>query len=264
MSAREFFDGADSGEGLPTKFIVPAEEVSNIEKLEKIVTIEIDRSRTRSNHLNKMMRMLMQSQKDVQEKTKASYSMLSAEIDKQISSLKYHTPPHSPIVSPASSTSDNESKSTPPDPTMIDISADCSSNASTPPDPATIDISPESHVDQPTDDDPEELKTVPERAAAALKARGIPDDLKINFEFHPVHGPRLLVTRQTRLEGMAEQRVQDCVFKFAAGLAQVMGWPQPVPYTETFTGTSAASNGACDALPVIAYYVFNYYITLPP
>lgn len=257
MSDREFFDGADSGEGLPTKFIVSAEEVSNIKNLEKMVAIEIDRSRTRSNHLNKMMRMLMQSQKDVQQKTKASYSMLSAKIDKQISSLKYQTPPHSPIVSPVSSAGGNESESTPPDPTMIDISADSNSNANTPPDPATIDISPEPHVDQPTDDDPEEVNTAAlkekkkketlpeERVAAALKARGIPDDLKITFEFHPAHGPRLLVTRQTRLEGMAEQRVQDCVFKIAAGLAQVMGWPQPVPYTEMFTGTSAASNGAC-------------------
>lgn len=252
MSACEFFDGADSGEGLPTKFIVPAEEVSSIEKLEKIVTIEIDRSRTRSNHLNKMMRILIQSQKDAQQKSEASYSKLSAEIDKQIASLKDHTPPHcitpphSPIMSPASSAGSDES--TPPDPAIFDTSADSNSNASTPPGPAVIDISPEPHVDQPADDDPEEVKTVPERFAAALKARGIPDDLKVNFEFHPVRGPHLLVTRQSRLAGMAEQRVQDYVSKFAAGLANMMGWSQPVPYTETFTGAPAASNGACDCL----------------
>ena len=216
-----------------------------MENLEKIVEIEIDRSRSRSNHLNKMMRMLMKSQKDIQKKTQESYSMLSAEIDKQISNLKYHTPPHSP----ASSAGGNESENTPPDHTMVDISSDSNSDGSTPPDPAvdpaTIDIPTKSHDDQPTGDDPEEVRTVSKRVAAALKDRGIPDDLKINFEVHSVHGPRLLVTRKTRLEGMAEQRVQECVFKFAAGLAHLMGWPQPVPYTETFTGTSAASNGVC-------------------
>mgnify|MGYP003342048905 CR=1 FL=1 len=65
MSDLEFFDDTDSGEGLPTKLVVTAEEVEN---LEKIVEIEIDRSRSRSNHLNKMMRMLMKSQKDIQKK----------------------------------------------------------------------------------------------------------------------------------------------------------------------------------------------------
>ena len=91
----EFFDGSDSGEGLPTRFTVPAEEMQSIEKLEKIVSIEIDRSHTRSNHLNKMIRTLMKHQQDVQKQTNASYNMISAQIDEQISILKDLTPtPH--------------------------------------------------------------------------------------------------------------------------------------------------------------------------
>ena len=259
MSDHKFFDGCDNGEGLPTTFRVPAEEMESIEKLEKIVSVEIDRSRTQSNHLNKMMRTLIKHQQDVQKQTAASYQMLSAQIDEQISNFKDPTPtphhttsPHSPIAnsctagrydsplnsSPASSAGGDET--TPPDPTIINSP---NSNASTPPDPAVVDISSERNdVDQPDDDDLE-VKIAPERVAAALKARGIPKDFKANLEFNSVCGPRLLVTRQTRLEGKAEERVQEFMFKLAAGFAHVMGWPQPLPCKEIFTG---APDGACD------------------
>ena len=70
MSGSEFFDGSDSGEGLPAKFTLSAEEVERgIETIHEMVTVEIDRTHTRSNHLNKMMRMLIQQQEDVQKQT---------------------------------------------------------------------------------------------------------------------------------------------------------------------------------------------------
>ena len=262
MSDSEFFDGSDNdGKGLPTTFTVPTEEVESIKQIENMVNIEIDRSRTRSNHLNKMIRILIERQQDVQKQTKESYSMLSAQIEKQMAEYKdsapspYTTPPHSPIVgssgrnnssSKSSSTSSagGPDETTPPDPTIINVDSD----ASTPPDPAVINIySDDSGVasapspDQP-DDDPA-VQVSPERVAAALRRRGIPEDLRVTFEFHPVYGPRLLVTRETRLEGKAEQRVQENLFKLAAGFSHAMGWPQPLPCTETFTG---ASNGACN------------------
>ena len=118
----------------------------------------------------------------------------------------------------------------------------------TPPDPSMIDTPPAPPVasppnpDQPGDGDDPEVKIAPDRVAKALKARGIPEDLKVKFEVHPVHGPRLSITRQTRLEGKAELRVQENMSKLAAGFAAVMGWPKALPYTETFT---EASNGAC-------------------
>lgn len=237
MADSEFFDGCDNGDGLPIRCTVPTEPVESIRQIEKMVNIEIDRSRTRSNHLNKMMRILIEQQQDVQQQTKQAYSKLSAQIDEQMTLCKdvtpppHTTPPHSPIAA----SSDAFLQSTPPDPSMID----------TPRDPDVIDISPVAsppNPDQPGDRDDPEVKIAPGRVAKALKARGIPEDLKVNFEFHPVHGPRLLVTRETRLEEKAEQRVQENMSKLAAGFAAVMGWPKPLPYTETFT---EVSNGVC-------------------
>ena len=267
-SDSEFFDGSDNGEGLPATFTVPTEEVQSIMEIENMVNIEIDRSRTRSNHLNKMMRLLIARQKDVQKQTRESYSVLSAQIDKQMSNLKdttprpHATPPHSPIEdsrggdnyfakgSPTSSAGDGDT--TPPDPTIIDTSSDLDSNASTPPDPAVIDISPDEPYVAISSNDDLEVNILPERVAAALRKRGIPEDLKVNFETHPIYGPRLSVTRKTRLEGKAEQRVQENLHKLAAGFSLVMGWPKPLPYIETFTGDAEASNCACDCI-VIAY-----------
>ena len=225
-----------------------------------MVNIEIDRSRTRSNHLNKMMRILIEEQQNVQQQTSQAYNKLSAQIDEQMALCKDlttpadTTPPHTPIA--ASSGTYNSSlkssttssvggsdestppdggsdESTPPDPIMID----------TPRDPDVIDVSPVASPpdpDQPSDGDDPEVNVTSGRVAKALRARGIPEDLKVNFEFHPVHGPRLLVTRQTRLVGKAEQRVQENMSKLAAGFAAVMGLPKALPYRETFT---EASNG---------------------
>ena len=246
MADSEFFDGCDNGDGLPIRCTVPTEPVESIQQIEKMVNIEIDRSRTRSNHLNKMMRILIEQQQDVQQQTKQSYSKLSAQIDEQMALCKdatpppHTTPPHSPIAASSDSSlqrspTSSSDKSTPPDPSMID----------TPRDPDVIDISPVAsppNPDQPGDGDDPEVKIVPGTVAEALKARGIPEDLKVIFEFHPVHGPRLLVTRETRLEEKAEQRVQENMSKLAAGFAAAMGWPNPLPYTETFT---EVSNGAC-------------------
>lgn len=266
MSDSEFFDGADNGDGLPMRYTIPADEVKDISQLQKMVTIEIDRSRSRSNHLNKMMRNLIEKQKDVRKHTMESYNMLSEEIEKQeqrYSSLK---------TSPTGS-----DETTPPDPTTIsDGLADPADSAqplvryrqndtgdenpAPPPPPRDspplydFESSDEDSEQQPADlqpvivsssnpDQTDVPKIVPDtrdRVAGALRARGIPEDLKVNFEFHPIHGPRLLVTRQTRLEGKAEQRVQDNMFKLAAGFAQVLGFPKALPYTETFTGDARA------------------------
>lgn len=255
MSASEFFDGSDNGKGLPMAYMIPAEEGETISQLHRMVNIEIDRSRSRANHLNKMMRTLMEHQKNLQEQTMASFKMLSAEIDEQMEKcqisapLSPATPPQSPMTNssegkkscsrtPASSSSGGDKT-----PTMLDPPTAADSDASTPPDPAFCNISGEyaevesSTAEQPHDDP--EVDISPERIAAALKARGIPDDLKVKFEVHPVKGPHLSVTRSVRLDGRAEERVQENLFKMAGGISLCMGWPHPIPITETFTGSGS-------------------------
>jgi len=268
MSDSEFFDGADNGDGLPMTYTVPAEEAKNISELHKMVTVEIDRSRTRSNHLNKMMRQLMQRQQEVQKQTTESYKMLNAELEKAEGNYLFSTPspdatpPHSPIVDSSgrkNSSSENSSASsaggdasTSPDPIIKDNSSTIDSDASTPPDPAFTNSSRASEPDAdsaPPDqpDDEPELKILPDRVVSALRARGIPDDLKVKFEMHPVHGPHLSVTRSKRLEGRAEHRVQEIIFKLTNGFSAIIGWSQPLSYTETFTESSKGSY-ECDCL----------------
>lgn len=230
MSDYEFFDGADDGDGLPIRYTIPADEVKNISQLQKMVTIEIDRSRSRSNHLNKMMSNLIQKQKDVRKHTMESFKMLSEEIEKQ--EQRYYSLKSSPTGS---------DETTPPDPTTISDGLadpaqplvsyrqnDTGDEGPAPPPPPRdspplyeFESSDEDSEQQPADlqpvivsssnpdqtDDPKIVSDTRDRVAGALRERGIPEDLKVNFEFHPIHGRHLLVTRQT---ASRERRSSAC------------------------------------------------------
>ena len=73
----DFFDGNNNGEHLPMTVSAPLQ----IKALQEIITVEIDRSRSKSKHINKMMQVLIKKNQEVQLEAEASYTFLNTKLE---------------------------------------------------------------------------------------------------------------------------------------------------------------------------------------